>query len=152
VEKLYNYSDLNIPSSLIMKTQFFLMLLTFNGLLLCAHSASASAATTSVQVAHLSQTIANLINFDDRNLLKQAIDRALLAQNSREDNSSPNAAGGEPVVQPSSTDPQPIINGKIANPNPKYGEGRPRRRPTTTPPVASPNEPPVLINGIILRK
>ena len=136
-----------------MKAQFFLMLLTFNGLLLCAHSASASVATTSVQVAHLSQTIANLINFDDRNLVAQAINRALLAQNSREDNSSPNVAGGEPV-QPSSTDPQPIINGKIANPNPepKYGEGRPRRRPPNTPPVASPNEPPVLINGLIIRK
>lgn len=133
-----------------MKAQFFLMLLTFNGLLLSTVGLSASAATTPVQVTHLSQTIADLINFDDRNLVAQAINRALLAQKSREGNSPPEIASDVEQV----TQPQPIINGKIANPNPdpKYGEGRPRRRPTNTPPVASPNDPPVLINGIILRK
>ncbi len=137
-----------------MKAQFCLMLL-LNGLLVCANSLSAAAATATpdLQVAHLSKTIANLIDFDDRNLVAQAINRALLAQNSRADDSLPQLAGDVQQVTP-----KPIINGKVANPNPnpdrdpKNGEGRPRRRPTNTPPVASPNDPPVLINGIILRK
>jgi hypothetical protein len=140
-----------------MKAQFCLMLLTLNGLLLCANSPSAAAATATpdLQVAHLSQTIATLIDFDDRNLVAQAINRALLAQNSKEDNSLPQLAGDVQQVTP-----KPIINGKIANPNPnpnpnpdpKNREGRPRRRPTNTPPSDSPNDPPVLINGIILKK
>ena len=133
-----------------MKAQFFLMLITFNGLLLCATSASASVATPESQVAHLSQTIASLINIDDRHLVAQAINRALLAQNSREDSSSTPQIAGDVQQVPA----KPLINGKIANPNPNPNpqnvDGRPHRRPTNTPPVVSPrNEPPVLINGII---
>ena len=131
-----------------MKAQFFLMLITLNGLLLCATSASASVATPESQVAHLSQTIANLIDFDDRHLVAQAINRALLAQNATEDPSL-NAAGGL-MVNPA-TDPKPITNGRIANPKPEptRGEGRPRRVPQN-PPVNTPTkESPVLINGLI---
>jgi hypothetical protein len=131
-----------------MKAQFFLMLITFNGLLVCATSAAASVATPESQVAHLSQTIASLIGFDDRNLVAQAINRALLAQNTTAD-PSPNVAGVL-MVNPA-TEPKPIINGRIANPKPEptRSEGRPRRVPQN-PPVSTPtNNPPVLINGLI---
>jgi hypothetical protein len=130
-----------------MKAQFFLLLITFNGLLLYANSASASVATPESQVTHLSKTIANLIDFDDRNLVAQAINRALLAQNSKEDNSPPQIAGDIQIITP-----QPIINGRIANPKPEptRGEGRPRRLPPQNPPITTPtNDPPVIINGLI---
>jgi hypothetical protein len=131
-----------------MKAQFLLMFITLNGLLLCANTGSAAAATaTTHQVTHLSETIANLIGVDDRNLVAQAINRALLAQNTREDRSSlPQIAGDVQQVPP-----KPIVNGRIANPKPEptRGEGRPRRVPQN-PPVGTPtNEPPVIINGLI---
>ena len=131
-----------------MKAQFCLMLITLNGLLLCAPSASASVATPESQVAHLSQTIANLIDFDDRNLVAQAINRALLAQNTNEDPDL-NVAGGITVNPP--TEPKPIINGRIANPKPEptRGEGSPRL--PQEPPVNTPTkESPMLINGLII--
>lgn len=132
-----------------MKTKFFLTLLALNGLLLGANSVSAttvSTATSAQNITNLSQTIANLIDVTDRGLVEVAINRALLAQGSS-DNKKPNPAGGMPIRQPN-IDRQPIINGRIANPN-----TRPQR-PIINGIIKNPEVQPVdrpLINGVIVK-
>jgi hypothetical protein len=113
-----------------MKAKFFLTLLALSGLL---WSANAATAATVTERDLLSQTIANLVDIGDRNLLTAAIDRALLAQRSTE-NSRPTPAGGIKVP----TTSQPIINGKVAAPT------RPTRSRENT-------RQPVIINGIIAK-
>jgi hypothetical protein len=69
-----------------MQTKFFLALLALNGLLLSANSVSAATGatpTTDRSITNLSQTISTLIDFEDRSLVEQAINRALIAQNVR---------------------------------------------------------------------
>ena len=66
-----------------MKTKFLLTLLTLTGLLLSANSVFAATGSTPDRdrsITNLSQTIAKLIDSDNRNLVEIAIDRALLAQ------------------------------------------------------------------------
>ncbi len=120
------------------------MLLAFNGLLLGANSVSA--ATNTQNITDLSQTIANLIDIDDRSLVEMAINRALLAQaDSKSRQLIP--AGGEPVSH-TNTDRQPIINGRIANPR-----TRPQR-PMINGIIKNPEVQPVdkpLINGLIVK-
>lgn len=109
-----------------MKAKFFLTLLALTGLFLSSNSAFAATGSTTnhSNTDTLSQTISNLIDLDRdaHSLVSLAIDRALLAQKDTSSQSTP--AGGLPVAQP-------IINGKIAQPQPNQ------------------SNPPVIINGII---
>ena len=145
-----------------MKAQFLLMLITLNGLLLCANSASATAVaprTADRQIADLSKTIAKLIDFDDRSLVELAINRALLAQNKDTNKTNPVDTNGEPVrrtgaIESNHTDREPVVRGRVANPKPIIN-GRianPNPKPIINGKIANPNpkpsEPP-LINGLI---
>jgi hypothetical protein len=112
-----------------MKAKFFLTLLALTGLFLSSNSAfAATGATTTnhINTDTLSQTIANLIDLDrdSHSLVSLAIDRALLAQKDPNSQGKSVDAGGAPMATP-------IINGKIAQPQPTQ------------------SNPPVIINGII---
>jgi hypothetical protein len=66
-----------------MSAKFLLALIAVNGLCLSANAAVATTElppATTHHITQLSQTIANLIDIDDRNLVELAINRALLAQ------------------------------------------------------------------------
>jgi hypothetical protein len=114
-----------------MKARFFLGLLAFNGLILAANSASANSGSTGENrhdITQLSRTISELVKFasDTHSLVEMAINRALIAQ--QVGDSAAQAAGS--ISAPNFTtdpQPQPIINGKIANPNPPITKPRVRR-------------------------
>jgi hypothetical protein len=114
-----------------MKARFFLGLLAFNGLFLAANSASANSGSTGENrhdITQLSRIISELVKFapDSHSLVEMAINRALIAQQAGEP--APQPAGG--ISAPNFTSdpqPQPIINGKIANPNPPITKPRVRR-------------------------
>jgi hypothetical protein len=113
-----------------MKTKFLLTLLTLNGLFFGANIASASTVSpteNSQNIANLSRTISKSIDLssDYHALIELAIDRALLAQKDTNTQDRPTLAGDISIGQ------LPIINGKVAQPNPNQ------------------SNPPVLINGII---
>jgi hypothetical protein len=101
-----------------MKTKFLLVLITLNGLLLGANSASAATthSANNQNVSNLSQTISELIDLNDNSLVEAAINRALLAKNVQV-----NEKGGTPS-QPQLIngiiikDPPPVINGRIGKP------------------------------------
>jgi hypothetical protein len=120
-----------------MKTKLLLMLLALNGVLLGTNSASASTVAPTENthnIASLSQTISDLIDFDGHNLVELAINRALLAKDIKDSNTEDS----------NYSDRQPIINGKIANPN-----LRPKKdRPLINGIIRSP-EP--MINGTVIK-
>jgi hypothetical protein len=145
-----------------MKTKFFLVLLTLNGLILGANSASASTVApteTSHNIATLSQTIAKLIDVDAQSLVELAIDRALTAQSIRDrriadssDLSNSTPTGGA-AIEPNNS--PPIINGKIAAPRHRRTIDRPiingiiiKDRPHTQPTV---DDKPI-INGVVINR
>ncbi len=133
-----------------MKTKFFLALFALNGLLLSASSVSAatgSSPTNDRSIINLSQTISTLIDFDDRSLVEQAINRALIAQNARNprstDSGTPNNIPAGGISAP--TEVKPIINGKVAAPTRPFVNGRIQN------PQADPSSnPKPMINGIIV--
>jgi hypothetical protein len=140
---------------IMMKTKFFLTLFALNGLLLSANSASAAtlANVETVQnIINLSDTIANLVDVNDRSLLETAINRALLAQNNYPSNTRSMPIGDAPLDE-TRGDRQPIINGKVANPDYQPQPDRPlingikiRERDRLRQGVDKP-----LINGIIVK-
>jgi hypothetical protein len=121
-----------------MKTKLLLMLLALNGFLLGANSAAASTVAPTENahnIANLSQTISELIDFDGHNLVELAINRALLAKDIKD-------SGAE---DPSYSNQQPIINGKIANP-----DWRPKKdRPLINGII---REPRPMINGTVIKE
>jgi hypothetical protein len=133
-----------------MKTKFFLALFALNGLLLSANSVSAATGSTPTadrNITNLSQTISTLIDFEDRSLVEQAINRALIAQNRNPrstDSGTPNniPAGG---ISADPSEVKPIINGKVAQPSRPFINGK-IQNPQADP---SPNPKPI-INGIIV--
>lgn len=138
-----------------MKAKFFLTLVALTGLFLGSNSAFAATSSTTVNSTNtdtLSQTISNLIDLDGdaHSLVSLAIDRALLAQNSKYDDGHP--ANREPAPG-SNVDRQPIVNGKIANPRHLPRTERPlingiiKAPPQTQP---SDRENPPMINGLIV--
>jgi hypothetical protein len=121
-----------------MKTKLLLMLLALNGVLLGANSASAStvAPTENIHnIANLSQTISELIGFDGHNLVELAINRALLAQDTKDSNTENSKY----------SDRQPIINGKIVNPDLRPKKDRPLINGII-------REPRPMINGTIIKE
>ncbi|WP_310482651.1 hypothetical protein [Chamaesiphon sp. VAR_48_metabat_403] len=134
-----------------MKTKFFLALFALNGLLLSATSVSAATGSTPItdrSITNLSQTISTLIDFDDRSLVEQAINRALIAQNVRNPRTGSSGTPNNIPAGGISADPsqvKPIINGKVAQPSRPFVNGR-IQNPQADP---SPNPKPI-INGIIV--
>jgi hypothetical protein len=134
-----------------MQTKFFLALLALNGLLLSANSVSAATGatpTTDRSITNLSQTISTLIDFEDRSLVEQAINRALIAQNVRNPRSTDSVTPNNIPSGGISADPsevKPIINGKVAQPSRPFINGR-IQNPQADP---SPSPKPI-INGIIV--
>jgi hypothetical protein len=128
-----------------MKARFFLALLAFNGLIFAANSASAftrSSTDNRHDAADLSRSISQLVNLtpDTYSLIEMAIDRALLAQ-AANDNPvplPPVTAGVPAPNQVKDPQPQPIVNGKIANPNPP--KTKPRVRPISKRPKPIPEQ------------
>jgi hypothetical protein len=117
-----------------MKAKFFLALLALNGLLLTAHSASANSGSTGEnrhEITQLSRTISELVKLDPdaHSLVEMAINRALIAQKAGDTpDSKPPIAGGIPAPDfTTAPQPQPIVNDKIANPNPAATKPRVRR-------------------------
>ena len=131
--------------------KFSLALLTLTGLLLSANSVFAATETTPIadrSITNLSQTIATLIDFEDRSLVEQAINRALIAQNDRNPRSTDSANPNNIPAGGISADPskvKPIISGKVAQPSRPFINGR-IQNPQTDP---SSNPTPI-INGIIV--
>jgi hypothetical protein len=134
-----------------MKTKLFLMLFALNGLLLGANSASA--AQSSQSVSSLSHTISNLVDLDAdaQSLVELAINRALLAKSVKDNDK--NLRIGQQIINghvanPDPKPPEPIINGRVVNPKPPGPiiNGRvanPRPKPLID------TKPPILIDGII---
>ena len=104
-----------------MKTKFLLTLLTLTGLLLSANSVFASTGSTPDRdrsITNLSQTIAKLIDLDNRNLVELAIDRALLAQQINEPNIPTPVTAGVPradlkPTEQKPTDLTPTVRGRV---------------------------------------
>ena len=131
-----------------MKNKLFLALFALNGLLLSANSVSATTgtSTTDRRIINLSQTISTIIDFDDRSLVEQAINRALIAQNR-----NPRRNSAAPIDIPaggiSAPEVKPIINGKVAQPTRPFVNGRIQN------PQAEPSQnPEPIINGIIVKR
>jgi hypothetical protein len=134
-----------------MKTKFLLTLLSVGGLLVSASSAFAySPSPDRAEIANLSQKISELVELDGdaQSLVEMAIDRALLAQAGNSTRSAQPIVNGK-VINPN---PGPIINGKVINPNSgpiingvvvptMHPRGRFHRQPNT--------DRPVLINGVM---
>jgi hypothetical protein len=124
-----------------MKTKFLLTLLSVGGLLVSASSAFAySPSPDRAEIANLSQKISELVELDGdaQSLVEMAIDRALLAQAGNSTRSAQPIVNGK-VINPN---PGPIINGKVINPNSgPIIRGRFHRQPNT--------DRPVLINGVM---
>jgi hypothetical protein len=118
-----------------MKARFFLALLAFNGLVFATNSASAftrSSTNNPHDTADLSRSISKIVNLnsDTYSLIEMAIDRALLAQAASDKTAPmPPTAGIPAPNQVKDPQPQPIVNGKIANPNPP--KTKPRVRPNS---------------------
>ncbi|WP_310482650.1 hypothetical protein [Chamaesiphon sp. VAR_48_metabat_403] len=105
-----------------MKTKFLLTLLAMTGVFISANSAVATTKFTPERdrsITNLSQTIANLINLEERDLVELAIDRALLAQQVNEPKiPTPIVTAGLPRadIKPTEqkpTDKQPTVRGRI---------------------------------------
>jgi hypothetical protein len=122
-----------------MKAKFFLALLALNGLIFSTSSASANSVSIAENyhdIANLSRIISELVKFDPdtHSLVEMAISRALIAQKTG-DVPAPQSqlAGGISVPNfGSDRQPQPIVNGKIANPNPPTTQ--PKVKPVVKPP------------------
>lgn len=116
-----------------MKARFFLALLAVNGLVFAANSASAftrSSTDNPHDAADLSRSISKIVNLkpDTHSLIEMAIDRALLAQAASDQTAPmPPTAGIPAPNQTKDPQPQPIVNGKIANPN------QPKTKPRVMP-------------------
>jgi hypothetical protein len=126
-----------------MKARFFLALLALNGLFFSANSASAFTGSSTEDrhnIANLSRTIAELVEFDPdtHSLVEMAISRALIAQKAG-NAPDPQVAGGlqapnfsrDPFGPPivgtiAIPNPPPTVNGTIANPNPPQIDPRPK--------------------------
>lgn len=99
-----------------MKTKFFLVLLTLNGLFWGLNCVSASATSLTGSNRPLSHTIAKLIDFDAHSLVELAIDRALIAQQVN-DNKIPHlVTAGVPKLNVDPIDKQPTVRGRVAKP------------------------------------
>jgi hypothetical protein len=99
-----------------MKTKFLLTLLTLTGLLLSANSVFAATGSTpdrDLSITNLSQTIAELIDLDDLNLVELAIDRALLAQQVNEPKIPTPVTAGVPRADLKPTEQKPNVRGRI---------------------------------------
>jgi hypothetical protein len=137
IEQVVYILIFNNISLFSMKTKFLLGLLTLNSLIFYANSvfaATGSAIESSQKITNLSQSIAKSIdlNGDYHSLIESAIGRALLAKGEKGSKLvNPTVAGGLGVSPPNSRPSGPIVNGKIAQPNPRH------------------SNPPVIINGII---
>jgi hypothetical protein len=127
-----------------MKARFFLALLPFTGLVFAANSASAftrSSTDNPHAAADLSRSISNIVNLtpDTHSLIEMAIDRALLAQAASDKTAPMPPTAGIPIPnQVKEPQPQPIVNGKIANPNPP--KTKPRVRPISKRPKPIPDQ------------
>ncbi len=100
-----------------MKTKFLLTLLAMTGILIGANSAVANTISTPERdrsITNLSQTIANLIHLEERDLVELAIDRALLAQQVNEPKiPTPIVTAGVPRADITPTDKQPTVRGRV---------------------------------------
>jgi hypothetical protein len=99
-----------------MKTKFLLTLLAMTGILISANNAVATTISTPERdrsITNLSQTIANLINLDDRNLVELAIDRALLAQQVNEPKIPNPVTAGVPRADLKPIEQKPNIRGRV---------------------------------------
>jgi hypothetical protein len=99
-----------------MKAKFLLTLLTLTGLLLSANGVFAATGSTpdrSLRITNLSQTIAKLIDLEDRSLVELAIDRALLAQQVNEPQITTPVTAGVPRADLKPTEQKPTVRGRI---------------------------------------
>jgi hypothetical protein len=99
-----------------MKTKFLLTLLTLTGLLLSANSVFAATGSTpdrDRRITNLSQTIANLIHLEERDLVELAIDRALLAQQVNEPKIPNPVTAGVPRADLKPTEQKPNVRGRV---------------------------------------
>jgi hypothetical protein len=99
-----------------MKAKFLLTLLTLTGLLLSANGVFAATGSTpdrALRITNLSQTIAKLIDLEDRSLVELAIDRALLAQQVNEPQITTPVTAGVPRADLKPTEQKPTVRGRI---------------------------------------
>jgi hypothetical protein len=99
-----------------MKTKFLLTLLAMTGIFIGANSAFANTVSTPERdrsITNLSQTIANLIHLEDRDLVELAIDRALLAQQVNEPKITNPVTAGVPRADIKPTEQKPNVRGRI---------------------------------------
>jgi hypothetical protein len=98
-----------------MKTKFLLTLLAMTGILISANSSVADTISTPERdrINNLSQTIANLIHLEERDLVELAIDRALLAQQVNEPKITTPVTAGVPRADLKPTEQKPNVRGRI---------------------------------------
>lgn len=133
-----------------MKTKLLLMLLALNGFL-GANSVSASTVAPTANthnITNLSQTISDLIDFDGHNLVELAINRALLAKDIKDSNTEDSSYSGQPIINGKIANPdlrpkknRPFINGIIRNPRPMINGTVIKDNPST--------DPKPIVNGLI---
>ena len=99
-----------------MKTKFVLTLLAMTGIFISANSAVATTISPPERdntITNISQTIANLIHLEARDLVELAIDRALLARQVNEPKIPTLVTAGVPRVDLKPIEQKPTVRGRV---------------------------------------